>query len=79
MDPAAKLRELGFTVVQFSTWHFRVNDQIDFWLPRGKWYDRVVGDRGQKPLDQLHFFVVARLKEREQWNAPSSNQTCSKA
>jgi len=64
MDPADRLREMGFKVKQFNECHFRVNDEIDYWLPRGKWYDRLMRDRGQKPLDQLPYFIQRRLKQR---------------
>lgn len=61
MGPAEKLREMGFEVKQLSPYHFRVNGEFDFWLPRGKWHDLVLGDRGRKPLDQISFFVKERL------------------
>lgn len=69
MDPAEKLRELGFEVHSFTSYHFRVEGQFDFWLPRGRWHDLVLGDRGSKPLDQIPFFVKARLDEsrRKAW------------
>lgn len=64
MDPAEKLRKMGLDVRAFTTYHFRVEGQIDFWLPRGRWHDLVLGDRGQKPLDQIPYFIKARLEQR---------------
>jgi len=64
MDPAAKLRKMGFHVHQFTEYHFRVNDEFDYYLPRGKWHDLLTGERGRKPLDQIPFFVKQRLSER---------------
>jgi len=64
MDPAEELRKMGFSVRQFNECHFRVDNEIDYWLPRGKWYDRVMKDRGQKPLDQLPYFIKRRLDLR---------------
>lgn len=61
MDPATQLREWGYDVVQFTPWHFRVEGRLDFWLPRGKWYDFATHEKGQKPLDQIAFFFRARL------------------
>ena len=65
MEVAGKLRELGHEVLQFSEYHFRVDEVFDYWLPRGKWWDRVTGEREsirfRKPLDQLAFFIHERL------------------
>lgn len=64
MGPVEKLRELGHEVHAFSEYHFRVDDVFDFWYPRGRWHDLVTGERGQKPLSQMHFFVHNRLTDR---------------
>jgi len=64
MGPDGKLREMGHNVEQFTECHFRVADQIDFWLPRGKWHDLVTNERGQKPLDQIPFWIDQRLRSR---------------
>jgi hypothetical protein len=61
MGPAEKLRELGHEVRQFTEYHYRVDGVFDFWYPRGRWHDLVTGDRGQKPIAQMHFFVHERL------------------
>ena len=55
---------MGFTVQQFNESHFRVDKEIDYWLPNGRWYDRVMRDRGQKPLDQLPYFIKSRFEQR---------------
>ena len=61
MGPAEKLRKMGYEVVQFSEYHFRVEDVFDFWLPRGKWHYRTTDTRGKKPLDQIPFLVESML------------------
>jgi len=60
MDVADELRKMGYKVQKFTEWHFRVS-WMEFWLPRGKWHDMRTGDRGQKPLDQIPFFIHRRL------------------
>lgn len=65
MGPVEILREWGFEVHEFTSWHFRVNGEFDFYLPRGKWHDLVLGDRGTKPLDQIPYFVKTRLEGRK--------------
>ena len=68
MDPMTKFierfRALGYTVEQFTVWHYRVNDQIDFWYPKGRWHDLITGERGKKPLDQMHSWIDTRIKSR---------------
>lgn len=61
MGVVEQLRQLGYEVKQFSEYHFRVNERIDFWLPRGKWHDLLTGERGRKPLDQLQFLMEQKL------------------
>lgn len=72
MEPIVTLREMGFRVHQFTEYHFLVNGQFDFWLPRGKWHDRKTGERGRKPLDQIPFFVASRLERNT--NAENDDQ-----
>lgn len=64
MGPADQLRQMGFRVKQYNEYHFRVNGEFDFWLPRGKWHDLITGDRGRKPIEQIHFFIKERLADR---------------
>lgn len=52
---------MGLEVDELSVYHFRVEGCFDFWLPHGKWHDLKTGERGQKPLDQLAFFIPRRL------------------
>jgi hypothetical protein len=59
-----KLREMGHEVYAFSDHHFRVDGVFDFWYPRGMWHDIVTGERGNKPLEQMPFFVHNRLEDR---------------
>lgn len=66
MDIARKLEKLGFAVQKFNEWHYRVNDDFDFWVnARNKalaWHDRFTGDRGWKPEDQIVSFIKVRLR-----------------
>lgn len=64
--PEDKLRELGHGVYAFSEYHYRIDDSFDFWYPRGQWHDLATGERGNKPLDQMHFFVHNRLTDRKE-------------
>jgi hypothetical protein len=61
MGPVERLRELGHEVRQFTEYHYRVDGVFDFWYPRGRWHDLVTLERGQKPVEQMHFFVHERL------------------
>jgi hypothetical protein len=69
---AEKLRALGHEPLQQSEWQFLVDGVMHYTLPHGKWFDLVTGERGQKPVGQLHFFVHRRLEERKQCNANKS-------
>jgi hypothetical protein len=62
-NPVEQIRALGYAVREFTPWHFRVADCIDFWLPRGKWHDLRTGERGHKPLDQIPYLITQRLGE----------------
>lgn len=61
MGPVQKLLEMGLEVQQLAPYHFRVEHRIDFWLPRGQWHELGTNQRGQKPLDQLAYFIARRL------------------
>jgi hypothetical protein len=63
MDPVTKLRKLGYSVVAFSEYHFRVEDVFDFWVGKSgcKWHDRVTDERGHKPPDQIVQWIAVRL------------------
>src|SRR6202142_4729313 len=65
MGPAEPIRKLGYEVVQFNEWHFRVEGVLDFWTGhRGcKWWYRVTDERGKRPPDQMVFFVQHLLGE----------------
>src|SRR5579863_8036742 len=67
MSIASSLRRKGFTVEQFDSYHVRVNREFDYWLnAKGKpltWNDRVTGDWGRKPEDQMYRFIVHRLSQ----------------
>lgn len=46
----SKLEELvafDYRVVQFSPYHFRVNERLDIWPPRKRWYDHRTHRKGE--------------------------------
>lgn len=72
MGPVETLRNMGFRVLELTPYHFRVNDEFDFYLPRGKWHDLITGERGKKPLDQIPFFIKERLSWTERTSKVAS-------
>lgn len=77
MGPVERIRAMGFEVRQFSPYHFRVEEVFEFWLPRGKWHDMRTGERGQKPLDQIPFFVKRRLEDAEDSTPSQTSSTAA--
>lgn len=61
-----KLREMGHVVENphpEHRYHFRVDNLFDFFHPRGQWHDLATGERGNKPMDQIAFFIHNRLEQ----------------
>ncbi len=52
-----------YQVVQFSPYHFRVNDKLDIWPSSRKWYDRRTKGRGQ--YKDLLMFVRSAIKQND--------------
>lgn len=40
-----KVMKLGYYVVGYTEYHFRIQDRVDFWPSTGKWFD----PKGYKP------------------------------
>lgn len=63
MDTVEELRNLGYEVKTFNSWHHRVEGVFDFWTGRSgcKWWYRTTGERGHRPPDQIKYLVKALL------------------
>jgi hypothetical protein len=63
-----KLEKSGFTVKQFSEYHYRLNAEFDIFTndknDRVAWWDRYVGDRGRRPLEDAIKLAKERLLHR---------------
>jgi len=49
-----------YRVVQFSEYHFRVNERLDVWPSSKKWFDTKTGRKGD--YEELVSFVKGYLK-----------------
>jgi hypothetical protein len=35
-----RILQLGYYVVEYSSFHYRIQDAVDFWPTTGSWFDR---------------------------------------
>ena len=72
-DPLDQIMRLGYYVVQFSAYHCRIQDAVDFWPTTERWHDATwyrgeQRGRGMKAL-LVHLTKNHPLDERQQEKA----------